>query len=496
MRFLYFGEALDSPHTWRQADTANYIHDFYENGIDLFHPSVCWLGGHKTLLLEFPLPEAIVAFAYQIFGESHVVGRAIFFLFFLGSLYFLFKIVDLLSGIKVARIASILYLLVPLSLFYSRAIHIDFTTIFLVHGAVYWLMLAYRKESYKFLIPAILLATLASVIKIPYLFYFVFPLVYFVIREKKLRFFLTTSFVYMVPVGVFMLWQHHVQQVNGSAPDWEFIPGYRKFNDNSHWYFGAFEQRLQGQHWQTIGERVLFEILGWSGLAFAMGGLIISILKKQWFYLFWLIGTLVYVLIFFNLNHVHNYYQLPLIPICVIFVAQGIHLLSDKIGKGGTVFVPLIVIGIGMESFLYAEHNYYQIKHDQIEIGEIIRDNTETDDLVMINYGNTDNKCPNYLYRARRNGWQLLDYGLNASILYQLMKEGGDYFITVRNNEIQGELHQFLKSFPKQEFTLKTINSKLYLYRLDVKQIWEGMPENERRQFENTGSIPPLVLPD
>lgn len=77
VRFFHLGESMESPHLWRQSDTANYIWDFYENGINVFKPSVCWMGNHKTLILEFPFVEAIITFFYYIFGPSHTVAKII-----------------------------------------------------------------------------------------------------------------------------------------------------------------------------------------------------------------------------------------------------------------------------------------------------------------------------------------------------------------------------------------------------------------------------------
>ena len=34
IRCFHLGSEIDSPHDWRQCDTAHYIRDFYRNGID------------------------------------------------------------------------------------------------------------------------------------------------------------------------------------------------------------------------------------------------------------------------------------------------------------------------------------------------------------------------------------------------------------------------------------------------------------------------------
>src|SRR5437773_2375836 len=70
LRLAHMGGPIDEPNAWRQADTAQYARAFFEDGIDLLRPSVCWLGPHRTLALEFPLPEAITALGYGAIGRE------------------------------------------------------------------------------------------------------------------------------------------------------------------------------------------------------------------------------------------------------------------------------------------------------------------------------------------------------------------------------------------------------------------------------------------
>lgn len=486
IRFFHFGEVLDSPHTWRQADTANYVYDFYKNGIDILHPSVCWMGAHKTVLLEFPLPEALASIAYHLFGESHIVIRVLFFLFFLGSLFFFYRIVDLITNKRTAQIASVIFLFMPLSLFFSRAVHIDFTALFFVHAGIFLLMKGYREKDIRTLILAITMCTLAILIKVPYLFYFSIPVLWFVWKEKRFKYFIQTSFLYLLPLGCFVLWQYHVYAVNSAAPDWEYVSGYRKFNDNGQWYYGDLKQRLSAENWQIIGGRLQAEVLGWIGLAIGLLGVVMTIVKKQWFYVFWFVGTLLYVLIFFNLNLVHNYYQIPFIAICSVLISFGMIQIGKWLKQFNQLAVILMLVALIVESTYYAETHYYIVQSEQVEIGQVIKDNTESEDLVMINYGNYDSKCPNFLYRSRRNGWQIMDYGIEGSILYQLMKEGATQFASIRENKIEGEIAHFLAEFPVQEIELKSSKKKVFLYDLDVAHIWESMPDEEKAFFSRT----------
>jgi hypothetical protein len=147
LRFFHFGELIDEPHSWRQCDTANYIWDFYKNGIDLFHPSVCWMGSYKTVLFEFPLPEALCAFLYHLFGPYHVIARVFFLFFFLIGVYYFYKILLVYLDHLTAQIAVLIYTLLPLSIFYSRAVHIDFFALSFAFAMFYYYSPGIREKN-------------------------------------------------------------------------------------------------------------------------------------------------------------------------------------------------------------------------------------------------------------------------------------------------------------------------------------------------------------
>lgn len=471
LRFFYFGEALDSPHTWRQSDTANYIHDFYHNGIDLFHPSVCWMGGHQTTILEFPLPEAIVAGCYHVFGESHLVARFIFLFFFLGCSWAFFRFVRLFYELETARISTLIFVYAPLALFYSRAIHIDFFALGTALLTGVYFTLGYRQEKWQLIALGSLMATFTFLIKVPYALVVIPVIIGVIFQEKNWTFVWKTIGLVVFPVLVFWGWQKWTFFINNSAPDLDYVIGYRKMIDNGHWYFGSWEQRSNWDNWQTIVDRLRFEILGWTGIIFLGVGLFVSFKKRHLIPLLSLVGVLIYWAIFFNLNLIHNYYQIPFLVPLAILVGSGISYLHQFFPKYQWIPTTVVLV-FAIRSGVYAEQNYYQIQHHQIEIGEYIRQKTVPSDLIIINYGNIDNKCPNYLYRARRNGWHVLSYELKANAIYRLMKEqSADCFVYIDQKPPWGELAIFLSRFEADSIALQSKPEKVYLYQLDLNRL-------------------------
>ena len=285
IRFFHLGPKLDSPNTWRQSDTANYIWDYYKNGIDLKNPSVCWMGGHKTLILEFPLLEACIAVLYHITGPSHTVARIFFLILFLISCWFLYKIVTIFLTPEEARIAVLFYMFMPLSLFYSRAVHIDYSVIFLTLGMVFFYLEGIRKERTLLIIIGSIFCALAFMTKAPYAILFAIPICWYIIEKKRMPIIFKTSYLFIAPLIVFWIWQNHVFTTNASAPEWDFVPGYRKFTYNAGWYYGPLEQRFNLDNWRILIERFYKEIAGLVGTILTFIGLFFIRKRHRFFYL-------------------------------------------------------------------------------------------------------------------------------------------------------------------------------------------------------------------
>lgn len=482
LRFFHLGESIESPHMWRQSDTANYIWDFYQNGIDLLHPSVCWMGEYKTVILEFPLIEGIVATAYHVFGPYHAIAKIIFLLFFLASCYYFYKLIRLFISAEVARVATILYLFSPLSIFFSRAIHIDFAEMFFVFGMSYHFIVGIQNRDLRSGLFGSLFAILAFMTKAPYAIVFFFPILYIILKERQFLFVLKTAYIYVLPVLIFILWQQHVFEVNSNAPDWDFIPGYRKFVHNSGWYYGAWSQREDWNNWSLLGNRILFEVTGIIGLILVGLGMIFG--KVKAFFWWWLFGVIVYVLIFFNLNRIHNYYQIPFAPILSVFSALGIAFLSTLFkDKMKSILIISLVVLIGLENGYYAFSNYFVQQPVFEELGQIIQEETNENDIVITNINELDSKFPNVHYAARRNGWQIPNYGLESQLIYKLMLEGADYFVTIRYEEIQGDIGNFLAPFELVKRN-HSDGRTVYIYKTDFHQLWSMMPESEKEKVK------------
>ncbi len=465
LRAPHMGEMIDNPHTWRQCDTAQYIHAFYADGIDLLHPSVCWMGNHRTLILEFPLPEAVSAVAYHLFHPSHITARWVTLVFFLGSTLFLFLFVRSITDRETARLSAVISMIVPLALFYSRAIHIDYGALFFAHAMAWLWAEAIKRDSGTWLWMGSIPAALALIIKAPYVLPFVPLLIWMTLSRRRWKLIFRNAPALILPALVLAAWQWHAMTVNGAAPDWSFIPTYRRFTNNAHWYFGSLSMRLNPAHWLVLGQRVLFEITGWIGLVLAVVGLWVSAAKRRWNLLWWIAGAGLGILVFFNLNVMHNYYQLALVGPVSVAIALGILRIAGHT-KARQVVVLALVLTVGFESIRWSEEHYYEVLEPLRTAGLAIGAVVPEGELVVVSYGGLDPRSPHLLYRARRYGWSIPDRDLKPDLIQKLKGEGATWLAIVTPMPPSGTLGAFLAAFPTRIVNLPGGQTRLFVYRL------------------------------
>ena len=225
LRLPHLGGPIDEPHAWRQAETAQYARSFHEDGIDLLRPSVCWLGPHKTLVEEFPLPEALMALGYRLTGgENLVLARLVTLAFYLGATLYLFLLVRLLFDAAVGALALVVFSVLPLGLFYSRGVHVDPAVLCFVHAAVFHAVRAHEQGRGRDFAAAALWALPACLIKAPYALPFALPIGALMLTRRRPRRAVALVLAAVPAVLGFLAWRYHSAVVNGAVPDWSFIP--------------------------------------------------------------------------------------------------------------------------------------------------------------------------------------------------------------------------------------------------------------------------------
>jgi len=485
LRLPHLGGPLDDPHSWRQCDTARYSLEFVRHGIDLLHPAVCWLGGHRTLIFEFPLPEAMSAGLQKLFGVGEHWDRIVALAFFLAATFFLHRFLDLAAGRRTAWLATLAWLALPLGQFYSRAAHVDFAATAGAHALLYHGARAARGGGWAHAGGAALGGALAAMIKAPYLLPVLGPLALVALSATGIAPLLSLGAALLVTVIAFKLWRGHVDAVNARAPDWFFLPGYYKEVNPLWWYFGEWSQRLDRVSWFRIARRLIHEVATPPGVLIAFAAPLAAVrataLKAgpRTLALAWAAGTLAYLLVFFPLNAIHNYYQIPFLAPVALLVALGFEAMWDRVRPAALV-AALLFAAMAIVSPLRIP--YYGVDWLRIEAGRLIDARLPKDALVVACDHSSGYSDPRLLHRADRHGWPLAIPDLTPERLARLHALGARY-VAIVTSDIRPELQPpaFLAaartdSLPVVHPEWNEAIGSLQLYALPVPAAGDSLP--------------------
>lgn len=429
----HFGEELDGPHAWRQMDTARTIRAFREEKVDLLRPVVSWMGTWRVVVLELPLPQAAAALAQRALGTDSVrVARGVFYLSFLGAVAAAFAAFRRSVGEGPARWAALAFLASPLAQHYARALVVDLFAIGAGLAAFALAAFGLERRRPSALLLAALVATPAALVKAPVLLPLVPPLLLLALatREKRLPF--LGALLALLPLGAFLLWRLHAEAVNASAPDWSFIPDYHRMTNMGRWYFGSLDQRLDPVAWKTLAGRFAREAAGPLGglLLLVAAGLLPTWRAGRRVVAAWLAGAALYVLVFWNLNVVHDYYQLATLPAVALLLAGPLHLLERRLAprRARPWLAPLALLSVvAAGGVAWGDHRLYAVRPVGLAFGESVRALTPPGALVVAVKDDVDARCPLLLEPSRRDGWSVREQFLSPAIVERLRDLGATH---------------------------------------------------------------------
>jgi 4-amino-4-deoxy-L-arabinose transferase-like glycosyltransferase len=351
--------------------------------------------------------------------------------FFLLSAWCLHGLVREIWARGIAAWTLLAYLGMPLALFYSRAVHIDFPALAFAHAMAWCWARAVLRGSRRWLLFGVVLAIPAVLIKAPYAATLLLPLVAVGLRSPHWRRLVPVLPVVVIPALVFVLWQRHSLAINAAAPDWSFIPTYRRFVDNSHWYYGEWRQRLDLERWSAVASRLVFEGVGLLGLIPACaGGCLVFAQRRLWPVAAWLAGLGLYVVVFFNLNVVHNYYQIPWLAPLALCLVVGLGWVAGVLTRSAVAASRLMMVLLLACAALWvahAERYYYAVPVEYLEVAALVNDHTPEDALVVVAFRGLDPRAPHILYPAHRDGWSIPERDLTPDLLERLQQEGATH---------------------------------------------------------------------
>ncbi len=416
-----FKKDLLGLHVWRQTQTQNTTLSFAEEDINILNPRKNERGaGDGIFRMEFPLSQWIIALPVRVLGHDVFISRLFNYFFGLLSLLALiclFKWYRLPAGVKIA--GAVLFLFTPVIYYYMVNPLPDNLALCLATWGVYF---GVRFNSSKQTIDAFVSAlfiTVATLVKLPFVFYFILPGILVLKHKPKIIYLLIIT---AVPAFLWYWWV---------IPDWEgngIVSGILNMTHEQkadYWGYTLYHLR------STLPEL----LLGYPALLFFGTGLIqlVKYHKKSWHLklAFLLVITTLALLMLFEMNmieKVHDYYFLPFVPLLVLISVVGAKkwLDSGRFVRVRQLVAILCLMGLILSTGFRIQARWERpgfntdlLTHKQ-ELRQIVPD----DALVLV--GN-DPSHHIFLYYIHKKGWAFENNWTNEHKIMEMMQQGCAY---------------------------------------------------------------------
>jgi 4-amino-4-deoxy-L-arabinose transferase-like glycosyltransferase len=444
-------------HGWRQTLTATIAYNFYVDGMNVFNPSpnrLNQLGAH-----EFPLYTYLIAILYKILGFHEIIGRLVAIAFSMGSLWFLYLLGKRYFDKTSAIVACGFFAVLPFSVYYSRTFMPEAAMLFFSISMVYMFARWLDTGKWSDFIFASLFATLAFLVKLPTL-YMGGPLLFLAWNKFRGKIFYQPR-LYLFVVMILAppaLWYSYIARLQ-----FETYGGANVWLD----MLKDWEILLTLRYWKLIfWTRLVEKMFAFTVFPFLVLGMWATTQNKERYVLHtWFFSICAYFVIAAKYNFIHEYYQVPIIPVGCLFAGKFIADFYRQNASGAwnkRVWLVLIMIVFIPIHSIYKLNKRLNYNDSYIKLGEEIKENTEPDDLIIANQVNAS---PQIFYYGQRKGWGVtFDQKLKPKTLTEYVNKGARLYVMVGGNleENDPELNEFLKS--QHQFLNK--DPKVTLFKL------------------------------
>ncbi|SHI50637.1 ArnT family glycosyltransferase [Lutispora thermophila] len=403
---------------WRQSDTESIARNFIEDRFNIFYPQFNYDGEKPNYVqLEFQITTFLIALLYKTFGYHYYLARLVPITFFMGSSIYLYLIAKRYYGNPEAWYAVIAYAIMPMNIFYTRAIMPESAALFFFIGAFYYFTKWYENEKLSALFTSAIFTCLSISQKTPTIFIGL-AMIFLVVKKYGLRFVFkwelwVFAIISLLPNTIYIQWSREIAEF-----DYVTNIGLLHIVPKSLKAFADIES------YKLAGGEIVAAVS--TGLIIPiMAGLISSKWTKDYPVLCWTFAMLLEVIAVAAVIKL-RYYFIFITPIAAIWAGKTL----GKLGEGRRV-VFSVLMGLSILALWnYKSCKSFFVEKDTIlKQAEVIRRYTEKDDLIVI--GTLE---PTLLNQSGRNGWRAnikyhkdIPSGAESEINY-LIEKGAKYF--------------------------------------------------------------------
>ncbi len=456
LRLPHISNSPNEYHAWRQSDTEAIARNFTTDGLNIFLPQLNYDGPLPNYVqLELQLTTFIIALLYKAFGYHYVLARMVPLVFFIGSVYYLYRLAASLYDAKTALYTAILYGILPLNLFFSRAIMPESAALFFYIGAFLYFCEWIKSESQLHFVVSALFTALAVTQKIPAVFVCI-PMLYLAVQKNRAksnankdkffkRRFLTFS---AISIGLPLLYFGALQM----AAETDYVKGIAL-----ELILPNFGTAIFSADAQAFFQSFLYRLFTPYALILFVAGLFTIRFPRDGALLIWTLAIALEVVTIVAVIKL-EYYLIFAGPIIALWGAKAFEYLSKK--RLG----PLIIIMCSLVLF-HGWHNikyYYQEDAVLASQAAMIEQNTAKSDLLVIG-----TSAPMLLNLSNRQGWRAIP-GTFPSAEQELgyyINNGAKYFFPAAEF-FQNEAYVSYREFLDINFQKIETEGDYFFYRL------------------------------
>lgn len=463
MHLNHFSKELMSIHVWRQTQTQSTIINFYEEDMNIFNPRRNDRGDSDGILrMEFPLMQWLVACQYKIFGNHLIITRIFMFLVGFLSILGIFKLLEaLFHNTILSAMGAWAFNFSPCFYYYTiNPLPDNFALCCSIWGLALF-FIWYNNKNTTYLMLSGLLFSIGALCKLPFIIYFIIPLIHFVksvitsgFNKKVLSQALGTIGFSVLPIA----WYSYV------IPDWHsntVVKGMLSYNESVIKLLDYFLHNLIS----TLPEL----LLNYGSVVFFLAGFYFLFKNKSYqdskFIFFFSLSMVCLIYYFFEANaiaKIHDYYLFPFYPLLFILVGYGAyHLYLTKIRLYRYLTIIFILV-LPLTCFLRMKERWNPdspgFNKDLLLYKIELRNAIPKNALVVA--GNDESHFI-FFYYIDKKGWGFNNDKLTSEELKSMIDKGAEYLYTDSKVILnQSEITNYLDKLILERGTIKIYSLK------------------------------------
>lgn len=363
--------------------------DYARNGVDWLHPVIPGFTANGVATpQEFPIWQAVAGWLLRVGGEWWGMATLASLLFFVLSVFFVYRLSKELSNAETAKWATLAWVAQPLVFLYGGRAGTDIAAITAMIGFVWFMIRALNTMRAPWIVVACLFGMLSATLKLPFFFCAgLFLAAYTFANDKaNIKKWSALVFVGLVSAVVFFAWTHCCNTVLATAqhPYVELRLSENKSIRN--WYFGSLKYRLNPFIYARWGWRFMTCVFGsWALFAVAVAS---SFQRKNRVSLLWMLAGAGTILVFTCIVLEHYNYILMFTPAVALLLGSACSSIDQRIDSFRSklllrMLVPL-ALTVSLVQGLVGMNVVLLFDPFHKKIGEIIAHYTVKEDKLLI----------------------------------------------------------------------------------------------------------------